>query len=157
LKSTCTVLVWSLGLTRSLTVVTTYTTLFQHLLYASMSEGFPEQFRLFLSASLTAFADEMEGEGLEAQSDAAGPGPGPGPGPSSKRKKAAAPSPHFHRLTVLPRYSTTLLRVAYDEIEKIAQEEAAVGWEEKRLGAARQRLSETVVPWMSGVFESEYS
>jgi len=131
--------------------MTTYTTLFQHLLYASVPEEFPEQFRRFLTASLAAVAAHEQDDGGEAQEAQVEM-------EASKRKKrVAAPSPHLHRLTTLPRYSTTLLRVAYDEIEKIAREEAAVGWEEKRLPAARARLSETVVPWMSAVFESASS
>lgn len=121
--------------------MTTYTTLFQHLFYSFVPQSFPEDFRNFLTMSLDR---EVETQNDEMQS--ASPG---------GKRRLVAPSPHLHRLTVLPRYSTTLLRVAYEEIEKIAREEAAMGWEEQRLAAARKRLSETVVPWMSGVFDSK--
>jgi hypothetical protein len=43
--------------------------------------------------------------------------------------------------------------VAYEAIERIAQEEAAKGWEQRRLGSARRRIADEIVSWMSGLFE----
>lgn len=122
--------------------------MFQHLLYAAFPRSFPQHFHDFLARSLASFAHELE----ETDQQYGGMEFALAEG-SRPSKKVSAPSPYLHRMTVLPRYATTLLRVAYDEIERIAKEEASAGWEERRLGHARQRLSETVVTWMSGVFE----
>lgn len=66
------------------------------------------------------------------------------------------PSPHFSRLGILPRYSAILSKVAYDEIESIAKEEAGKGWEARRLARARQKVGEGVANWLSGMFDGEY-
>ncbi|WOO86035.1 Anaphase-promoting complex subunit 2 [Vanrija pseudolonga] len=116
-------------------IMNSFTTHFQHLVYASLPASFPEHLRFFLQESLAGLPRDEEGK-------------------PRKKQKVAAPSPHLHRLTVLPRYATTLMRVAYDEIEKIAKEETGMGWEERRLARARQRVSDTVVNWISGVFET---
>jgi anaphase-promoting complex subunit 2 len=69
--------------------------------------------------------------------------------------KVPAPSPHLARLGILPRYATTLSRVAFDEIERIAKEEAEKGWDTRRLTRARQRVGEGVANWLSGTFDGE--
>lgn len=118
-------------------IMNSFTTHFQHLVYSALPASFPEHLRFFLQESLAGLPRDEEGK-------------------PRKKQKVAAPSPHLHRLTVLPRYATTLMRVAYDEIEKIAKEETGMGWEERRLARARQRVSDTVVNWISGVFESRW-
>lgn len=116
-----------------------FTAFFQHLLYASLPAAFPAYLLDFLAQSLASLAIT------------------PGDEPQQQdRRRVPAPSPHLHRLNVLPRFATSLMRVAYDEIEKIAQEAAALGWEERRLQTARKTVSDSVVAWMSSVFESEY-
>jgi hypothetical protein len=111
-------------------------------------ERFPEDLRHLLTTSLAGYSDDdaiTENSNANTDTNVAG----------TTRPRLPWAS-HLHRLTVIPRYSTTLLRVAYEEIERVAREEAEIGWDERRLDAARRRLSETVVPWMSSVFESEF-
>lgn len=115
-----------------------FTAFFQHLLYASLPATFPAYLLDFLAQSLAALSI-TPGDEYQLQ----------------ERRRVPAPSPHLHRLNVLPRFATSLMRVAYDEIEKIAQEAAALGWEERRLQTARRTVSDSVVAWMSSVFESE--
>jgi anaphase-promoting complex subunit 2 len=56
---------------------------------------------------------------------------------------------------MVPRYSATLSKVAYGEIERIAREEAEKGWDVRRLTRARQRVGDGVANWLSGMFEGE--
>lgn len=124
-------------LTESTKRISTFTAQFHTLLHASLPFSFPSHFRAFLLSSLNAVSSDS----------------GSHPTP---RSKSTAPSPHFSRLGVLPRYSGTLHRVALEEIEKIAREEADKGWEARRLGRARQRVGEGVAGWLGGMFEGEY-
>lgn len=117
-----------------------FTAFFQHLLYASLPATFPAYLLDFLAQSLAALSI-TPGDEYQLQ----------------ERRRVPAPSPHLHRLNVLPRFATSLMRVAYDEIEKIAREAAALGWEERRLQTARKTVSDSVVAWMSSVFESGWS
>jgi len=116
--------------------ISTFTAQFHTLLHSSLPSTFPSHFRSFLLNSLSALSSEH----------------GSGPIP---RSRSTAPSPHFNRLGVLPRYSGTLHRVALEEIEKIAREEADKGWESRRLSRARQRVGEGVAGWLGGMFEGE--
>lgn len=118
--------------------MSTFTAFFQHLLYASLPPSFPSYLLDFLAHSLASLSITLGDDNG-----------------SEEPQRAVAPSPHLHRLNVLPRFATSLMRVAYDEIEKIAREAAALGWEERRLQTARKTVSDSVVAWMSSVFESE--
>ena len=65
------------------------------------------------------------------------------------------PSPHLSRLGMLPRYSSVLTAVANEEIQRIVKEEAAKGWDVRRLPRVRQRVSVGLVNWIASCFESE--
>lgn len=134
--------------------MSSFTTQFQQLLYAALPAAFPEYMRNFLAGSLASLPPNDEDEDDPELLYAATNNPPQTVTPAKSKRRVPAPSPHLHRLSTLPRYATTLMRVAYDDIEAIAQEEAAAGWTERRLGRARQRVSDSVVTWMSGVFES---
>lgn len=69
--------------------------------------------------------------------------------------KIPPPSIHLPRLGFLPRYASTLTIVAFDEIDRIAREEADKGWETRRLTRARRRISDGLANWLAGMFESE--
>lgn len=49
----------------------------------------------------------------------------------------------------------TINQVAFAEIDKIAQEEAAKGWDTRRLIRARQRVGDGVANWLHSVSGSE--
>jgi anaphase-promoting complex subunit 2 len=68
-------------------------------------------------------------------------------------QRVTPPSPHLGRLAMVPRYSATLSKVAYEEIERIVKDEAAKGWDGRRVTRARQRVGDGVANWLSGMFE----
>jgi anaphase-promoting complex subunit 2 len=45
-----------------------------------------------------------------------------------------------------------LNKVALVEIERIARDEAAKGWDERRLYMARLRIGEGVASWLAGLY-----
>ena len=47
--------------------------------------------------------------------------------------------------------------MALEEIERIAEEEATLGWEARRLTRARQRIGDGVASWFSGIHERRSS
>lgn len=53
------------------------------------------------------------------------------------------------------RYSATLSQVANREIELIAKDEAALGWDTRRLAKGKARVNESVAAWLSNMFEGE--
>lgn len=112
---------------------------FQQLLYASLPARLHTILLDFLATSLAAVPvpeyDEFARQGRP------------------KPRAMPPPSEHLVDLNIVHRYATTLMRVAFDEIEKVAAEEAAAGWEERRLAKARARVSASLVSWMSGIFE----
>lgn len=65
------------------------------------------------------------------------------------------PSPHLSRLGILPRYSAVLTAVAHEEIERVVKEEAAKGWDVRRLPRVRQRVAVGLVNWIASCFESK--
>ncbi|BEI91550.1 uncharacterized protein CcaverHIS019_0403700 [Cutaneotrichosporon cavernicola] len=104
---------------------------FHRLLYAAFPASFQDCLFHYLSYSLEAAgAHEEEGN-----------------------VKHAYPSQHLLGLNLVHRYATTLMRVAFDEIDKIAAEEAAEGLAERRLARARQRVSSSLSNWMSTIFQ----
>ena len=116
-------------------LVPQFTTVFHQLLHAYLPDSFPALLKSFLQASLNRVA-------------ATSPDP-------KRPSKGISPSPHLSRLGIIPRYSATLSQVAYEEIERIAKEEAAEGWDVRRLATARQKVGERVATWLSGIFEGE--
>jgi anaphase-promoting complex subunit 2 len=127
-------------------MVSQFTTLFHSLLHSSLPPIFPDYLKDLFTASLSALPEHL----VE-------------PPPTAKVlqdiphsfQKVPAPSAHLSRLGVFPRYATTLSKVAFDEIENIAREEAAKGWDQRRLTRARQRVGEGVANWLAGMVDSE--
>lgn len=130
------------SLTVSNKIVQQYTSHFQQLLYASLPEQFQHILLTFLADSLAAVpipdTDELARGGKQ------------------KHKAVVPPSSQLLNLNVVHRYATTLMSVAFVEIEKIAAEEAEAGWAERKLVRARARVSASLVSWMSGIFEGGY-
>jgi anaphase-promoting complex subunit 2 len=123
-----------------------YTTLFHSLLHSSLPPIFPDYLKDLFTASLAALPVHL----VEP------PKPnGPLDDIPQTFHKIPAPSAQLTRLGVLPRYGTTLSRVAFDEIERIAKEEAAKGWDARRMTRARQRVGEGVANWLAGMFDGE--
>ncbi|CAK9787026.1 unnamed protein product [Cutaneotrichosporon oleaginosum] len=104
---------------------------FHRLLYAAFPSSFQDCLFHYLSYSL---------EAAGARDDDGG-------------GKHTYPSQHLLGLNVVHRYATTLMRVAFDEIERITSEEAAEGLTERRLTRARQRVSSSLSHWMSAIFQ----
>lgn len=124
------------ALTPSDSILRQFNSQFHRLLYAAFPASFQDCLFHYLSYSLkTAGAGDDEG--------ASG--------------THAYPSQHLLGLNVVHRYATTLMRVAFDEIDKIAAEEAAEGVTERRLARARQRVSSSLSNWMSAIFQGELS
>ncbi len=120
-------------LTPSDSILRQFNSQFHRLLYAAFPASFQDCLFHYLSYSLQAAgARDEEGGG-----------------------KHAYPSQHLLGLNVVHRYATTLMRVAFDEIDKIAAEEAAEGLTERRLARARQRVSSSLSNWMSAIFQGE--
>lgn len=115
---------------------------FHRLLYAAFPATFQECLLHYLSESLA------EAPAREAAGDTPG---------KSGSKSSSSPSQHLLGLNVVHRYATTLMRVAFDEIDKIAAEEAAEGLSERRLARARQRVSSSLSSWMSAIFPGVFS
>jgi len=126
--------------------VSMYTTLFHSLLHSSLPPIFPDYLKDLFTASLATLPEHL----LEPAKPDTTLGDIP-----VVYHKVPPPSIHLTRLGILPRYATTLSRVAFDEIERIAKEEAAKGWETRRLTRARQRVGESVANWLSGMFDGE--
>lgn len=125
-------------------LIQVFTTAFHQLLHASLPATFPIYLQLFLSSSLAQLPQHLSNPPAAEGLLQAVP---------INLQRVPPPSPHLSRLRIFPRYSATLSRVAYDEIEKIAREEAAKGWEGRRLTRARQRVGEGVANWLSGMFD----
>jgi anaphase-promoting complex subunit 2 len=129
-------------------MVSQFTTLFHSLLHSSLPPIFPDYLKDLFTTSLAALPEHL----VE-------------PPPSvnvlqdipHNFQKVPAPSSHLNRLGIFPRYATTLSKVAFDQIESIAKEEAAKGWDQRRLTRARQRVGEGVANWLAGMLESESS
>ncbi|KAK8843503.1 hypothetical protein IAR55_007163 [Kwoniella newhampshirensis] len=121
-----------------------FTSSFHQLLHASLPPIFPKFLLDFLAASLASLPDHLVDPPHQQHLFNTVP---------INYHKVPPPSPHLSRLGVFPRYSGTLSRVAYQEIEKIAQEEAGKGWDARRLTRARQRVGDGVANWLSGMFE----
>ncbi|KAK4687974.1 anaphase-promoting complex subunit 2, partial [Tremellales sp. Uapishka_1] len=109
-------------------IISNFTSTFHLHLHSSLPPNFPTYLHLFLTASLSNL-------------------------PASSTTKIPPPSPHLSRLGIFPRYSATLSKVAYEEIERIAREEADKGWDGRRLGKARERVGNGVANWLSGMFD----
>lgn len=122
------------NLTLSPRRVSQFTSTFHQLLHSSLPAEFPDYLRECLVVSLSQIS--------QAEDD-----------PAPAKRKIVPPSPHFSRLGILPRYSTTLSRVAHDEVERIAQEESAKGWDVRLLSKARKRVGEGVAGWLHAMFE----
>lgn len=120
-------------LTHSSRRISTFTSTFHQLLHSSLPAEFPTYLRECLVVSLSQLSGNEEG--------------------FTPGQKIIAPSPHFSRLSILPRYSTTLSRVAHDEVARIAQEEAEKGWDTRQLAKARKKVGEGVAGWLHAMFE----
>lgn len=118
-----------------------YSSLFHSLLHSTLPASFPEWMHRYLAHSL-----------LHASSPPSGVASTTGPhtpaGPF-------APSAQLNRLGFLTRYGATVMRVAFGEIERVAREEAAKGWEERRLAEARRRLGEGVGAWVESMYAGQ--
>ncbi|ORX38980.1 hypothetical protein BD324DRAFT_618100 [Kockovaella imperatae] len=111
-----------------------FTKTFHQLLHASFPKCFPDVLQHFLESSLLRVPEPIS------------------PRPAAL-PKVAPPSPHLSRLGIIPRYSATLSKVAYVEIERIVKDEAGKGWETRRLNKARLRVSSSVAGWLTGMFD----
>lgn len=121
---------------------------FQSMLHASLPPLFPEHLRELLTASLSNLPEHMHDPPQHSEMLQTVP---------VNYQKVAPPSAQFQRLGILPRYATTVNKVAYEEIERIAREEADRGWDTRRLTRARQRVGDGVANWVSGMFERALS
>ncbi|GFZ51497.1 hypothetical protein JCM24511_09264 [Saitozyma sp. JCM 24511] len=125
-----------------------FTNLFSTLLHSSLPPSFPGHFESFLRSSLSRLPSHL--------SD-------PPPHPNLLQtvpmnyQRVTPPSPHLGRLAMVPRYSATLSKVAYEEIERIVKDEAGKGWDGRRVTRARQRVGDGVANWLSGMFEGNDS
>ncbi|OXH21708.1 anaphase-promoting complex subunit 2 [Cryptococcus neoformans] len=124
--------------------VALFTRKFHHLLHSSFPPSFPDHLLRFLHASLASLPEYLTN-----------PPPQQGYLQSVpiNYQKVLPPTPHLSRLGIFPRYAGSLSKVAHEEIERIAREEAGKGWGERRLGRARQRIGDGVANWLSGMFE----
>ncbi|WWD20956.1 hypothetical protein CI109_105434 [Kwoniella shandongensis] len=125
-------------------LISQFTSSFHQLLHSSLPPIFPRYLLDFLTASLASLPEHLIDPPHQPHLFNTVP---------INYHKVPPPSPHLSRLGVFPRYSGTLSRVAYQEIEKIATEEAAKGWDARRLTRARQRVGDGVANWLSGMFE----
>ncbi|WVQ64090.1 uncharacterized protein L199_002249 [Kwoniella botswanensis] len=125
-----------------------FTQVFHSLLHSTLSPLFPKYLLSFLSESLASLPSHLLDPPTMPQLFQSVP---------VNYHKVPPPSPHLSRLGIFPRYSGTLSRVAYKEIEKIAREEAEKGWDTRRLTRARQRVGDGVANWLSGMFEGNES
>nr|XP_018258924.1 anaphase-promoting complex subunit 2 [Kwoniella dejecticola CBS 10117]OBR81082.1 anaphase-promoting complex subunit 2 [Kwoniella dejecticola CBS 10117] len=125
-------------------LIGTFTTTFHSLLHSLLSPLFPEHLLTFLTISLESLPKHLLDPPQIPQLFQSVP---------VNYHKVHPPSPHLSRLGIFPRYSGTLSKVAYKEIEKIAREEAGKGWDSRRLTRARQRVGDGVANWLSGMFE----
>ncbi|WVR09240.1 hypothetical protein IAU60_006304 [Kwoniella sp. DSM 27419] len=125
-----------------------FTTTFHSLLHSRLPAIFPAHLLSFLTASLNSLPAHLLDPPPHSQIFQSVP---------INYHKVPPPSPHLSRLGVFPRYSGSLSKVAYKEIEKIAREEAGKGWDSKRLTRARQRVGDGVANWLSGMFEGNDS
>ena len=132
------------SLTSSSSFASQFTTVFHSLLHSSLPPIFPEYLKDLFTASLSALPEHL----TEPPRSETVLGDIP-----HTYYKVPPPSAHLSRLGVFPRYATTLSRVAFDEIERIAKEEAAKGWDTRRLTRARQRVGEGVANWLSGTLD----
>lgn len=126
--------------------VALFTRKFHHLLHSSFPPSFPDHLLRFLHASLASLPEYLTNP--PPQHDYL----------QSVRinyQKVLPPTPHLSRLGIFPRYAGSLSKVAHEEIERIAREEAGKGWGQRRLGRARQRIGDGVANWLSGMFEGE--
>lgn len=141
-----------------------YSSHFHSLLHASLPASFPAHMHRYLSHSLqnASFpahplpptsliplagpAAAIDGPHGQTQAQAA----------STRRTDPFAPSAQLNRLGFLTRYGATVMRVAFEEIERVAKEEADKGWEERRMGEARRRVAEGVGRWVEGIWDGLY-
>jgi anaphase-promoting complex subunit 2 len=123
--------------------ISTFTVFFHQLLHSSLPPTFPIHLRHFLTSSL-AHLTLPHDDPADADPQVHAP---------SSRLRPKAPSPHFSRLGILPRYSATLNRVAHQEIQKIAREEASKGWDVRYLAKAHKRVGEGIAGWLNALFE----
>ncbi|WWC91460.1 uncharacterized protein L201_006406 [Kwoniella dendrophila CBS 6074] len=131
-------------------LIGSFTSTFHSLLHSTLPSIFPEHLLIFLQISLNNLPKHLIN-----------------PDPSElthgnqqmfqsvplNYHKVSPPSPHLSRLGIFPRFSGTLSKVAYKEIERIAKEESEKGWDVRRLTRARQRVGDGVANWLSGMFE----
>lgn len=125
-------------------LIGTYTTFFHQLLHSSLPSSFPKYLQDFLATSLASLPDHLSDPPPQASHLQS---------VQVNYHKIPPPSPNLGRLGMLARYVTTLSAVAYQEIEKIAREEAEKGWDARRLTRARQRVGDGVANWLSGMFD----
>ena len=131
-------------LTHSNKLISTFTMVFHQLLHSSLPAIFPAYLHEFLVASLGSLPSHLLDPPHNPHMLQTVP---------INPQKVPPPTPHLSRLGILPRYSATLSAAAFEEIRKIAQEEAAKGWAARRLTRARQRVGDGVANWLSGMFE----
>ncbi|WVQ94804.1 hypothetical protein IAU59_001887 [Kwoniella sp. CBS 9459] len=129
-------------------LIATFTTAFHSLLHSTLPAIFPSHLLSFLTVSLASLPSHLLDPPHHPQIFQSVP---------INYHKVPPPSPHLSRLGVFPRYSGTLSQVAYNEIEKIAREEAGKGWDARRLNRTRQRVGDGVANWLSGMFEGNES
>ncbi|WVQ81579.1 hypothetical protein IAT38_003703 [Cryptococcus sp. DSM 104549] len=129
-------------------LISQYTRTFHQLLHSLLPPSFPTHFLTFLQASLASIPEHLTNPPPHSTLFQSVP---------MNPHKIPPPTPHLSRLGVFPRYSGTLSKVAHDEIERIAREEAGKGWDERRLTRARQRIGDGVANWLSGMFEANES
>ncbi|WWC73346.1 uncharacterized protein I206_107313 [Kwoniella pini CBS 10737] len=125
-------------------LIGTFTASFHSLLHSLLSPLFPDYLLTFLTISLNSLPKHLLDPPSIPQLFQSVP---------VNYHKVHPPSPHLSRLGIFPRYSGSLSKVAYKEIEKIAREEAGKGWDARRLTRARQRVGDGVANWLSGMFE----
>ncbi|ORY29102.1 hypothetical protein BCR39DRAFT_593973 [Naematelia encephala] len=120
-------------------MISTFTTTFHQLLHSTLPSTFPAHLESYLFASLSRLPN-LDEESSTSNS-------------MKNLQRIPPPSPHLTRLGVIPRYSTVVSRVAHEEISRIAREEAVKGWDERRLGRARQRVGDGVANWLAGMYD----
>ena len=123
-----------------------FTHVFHSHLHAVLPPSFPDRIRDLLSDSLASLPDHLAEPPEHAEHLSIIP---------ENFTKIPPPSIHLPRLGFLPRYASTLTNVAFEEIGRIAREEADKGWDTRRLTRARQRISNGLANWLSGMFDSE--
>ncbi|EIW67008.1 hypothetical protein TREMEDRAFT_45474 [Tremella mesenterica DSM 1558] len=125
-------------------VISGFTSTFSALLHSSLPSIFPAYLHSFLVKSLASLPSHLIDPPHNPHLLQSVP---------INLQKVSPPSPHLSKLGILPRYSATLSGAAYEEISKIAREEAGRGWETRRLTRARQRVGDGVANWLAGMFE----